>query len=207
MTSPSGEQALKRGNSRRGGAGPGPLGMFFREFLRHPVMVGSIIPSSGKTIDRMLSRTDWAKTKLFVEYGPGVGTFCQAVLDRMGPDATYIAIDTNREFIDYLSRQFVDPRFFPVLGSAADVRQIIADHGHDHADYVLSGLPFSTLPPGLGPKIAAETMGALRTGGAFLVYQFNPKVRDILHTAFPRIDQEFELINIPPCQLWWCWKD
>jgi phospholipid N-methyltransferase len=207
MTSPSGEQALKRTERRRSTAGPGPLGMFFREFLRHPVMVGSVIPSSGKVIDRMLGRTDWENTKLFVEYGPGVGTFCQAVLDRMSPDATYIAIDTNREFIDYLGRQFVDPRFFPVLGSAADVRRIIADHGHEHADYVLSGLPFSTLPPGLGPKIAAETHGALKPGGAFLVYQFNPKVRDILETAFGRIDQGFELINIPPCQLWWCWKD
>lgn len=207
MTSSSGEHALKRSDSSRGGTGPGPLGMFFREFLRHPVMVGSVIPSSGKVIDRMLSRTDWANTKLFVEYGPGVGTFCKAILDRMSPDATYIAIDTNREFIDYLGRQFVDPRFFPVLGSAADVQSIITAHGHEHADYVLSGLPFSTLPPGLGPKIAAETHAALRVGGAFLVYQFNPKVRDILETAFERIDYGFELINIPPCQLYWAWKD
>jgi phospholipid N-methyltransferase len=207
MTSPSGEQALKREDRRRSSTGPGPLGMFFREFVRHPVMVGSIIPSSGKLIDRMLSRTDWSNTKLFVEYGPGVGTFARAILDRMGPDATYIAIDTNREFINYLGRQYVDPRFFPVLGSAADVRSIIADHGHEHADYILSGLPFSTLPPGLGPKISAETNAALRQGGAFLVYQFSPKVRDFLAMSFERIDHEFELINIPPAQLYWAWKD
>jgi phospholipid N-methyltransferase len=199
-----GPRRLARRSARRS---PSPRWQFLRGFLKNPVMVGSIIPSSRILIEKMLSKVDWQNTKVFVEYGPGVGTFCQAVLDRLGPDATYIAIDTNREFVDYLSRQYVDPRFFPVLGSAADVRRIIADHGHDHADYVLSGLPFSTLPPGLGPKIAAETLGALVPGGAFLVYQFNPKVRDILETAFERIDQEFELINIPPCQLWWCWKD
>ena len=207
MNSPVAEQALKRVERRRPNAGPGPLGLFFKGFLRHPVMVGSIIPSSRKLIRHMLSRTDWANTRLFVEYGPGVGTFCQAVLDRMGPDATYIAIDTNPDFIDYLARTIVDPRFVPVLGSAADVRRIINDHGHEQADYVLSGLPFSTLPPGIGPKISTETAAVLRQGGAFLVYQFSPKVRDFLAMGFERIDHAFEPVNIPPAQLYWAWKD
>lgn len=207
MTSPSAEQALTRPASRTGSAGLGPMGMFFREFLRHPVMVGSIIPSSGRLIRHMLARTDWANTKLFVEYGPGVGTFCQPVLDRMGPDATLIAIDTNREFVDYLGARIADPRFVPVHGSAADVRQIIRDRGHEQADYILSGLPFSTLPPGIGPRIAAETQAALRPGGAFLVYQFNPKVKDFLTPHFARIDHAFEPVNIPPAQLYWAWKD
>lgn len=207
MNYPSAEQALKSAARRGGGKSPGPLGMFFREFLRHPVMVGSVIPSSGRLIRNMLSRTDWANTKLFVEYGPGVGTFCQPILDRMAPDAMLIAIDTNREFVDYLGKRIVDPRFVPVLGSAADVRQIISDNGHDHADYILSGLPFSTLPAGIGPKIAAETQAALRPGGAFLVYQFNPKVKDFLTPHFARIDHAFEPVNIPPAQLYWAWKD
>jgi phospholipid N-methyltransferase len=207
MNSPVAEQALKRIEHRRASKGPGPLAMFFKGFLRHPVMVGSIIPSSKKLIRHMLSRTDWANTRLFVEYGPGVGTFCQEILDCMGPDGTYIAIDTNPDFIDYLARTIVDPRFIPVLGSAADVRRIIADHGHAHADYILSGLPFSTLPAGLGPKIAAETHAALRKDGAFLVYQFSPKVRDFLAMSFDRIDHAFEPINIPPAQLYWAWKD
>ncbi len=207
MNSPVAEQALKRVERRRPSNGPGPLAMFFKGFLRHPVMVGSIIPSSKKLIRHMLSRTDWENTRLFVEYGPGVGTFCQEILDRMGPDATYIAIDTNPDFIDYLARTIVDPRFVPVLGSAADVRRIVQEHGHEQADYVLSGLPFSTLPAGLGPKISAETLAVLRPGGAFLVYQFSPKVRDFLAMSFERIDHAFEPINIPPAQLYWAWKD
>ena len=32
----------------------GPWGVFFEGFVKHPVMVGSIIPSSGYTIDKML---------------------------------------------------------------------------------------------------------------------------------------------------------
>lgn len=208
MTAPSGETALEQTTTRRRRDGDaGPLGMFFRGFLKHPVMVGSIIPSSGKLIDRMLRRVDWDATKVFVEYGPGVGTFCQPILDRLAPDARLISIDTNPEFVAYLQRTIRDPRFEAVLGSAADVQAILAARGHAHADHILSGLPFSTLPPGVAPAIMAATFAALRPGGAFLVYQFSPKVRDFLATAFERIDHAMEWVNVPPAQLYWAWRD
>jgi len=188
-------------------AGGGPLWHFLRGFIKHPVMVGSVIPSSKVLIDKMLEPVDWANCKLFVEYGPGVGTFTEHVLQRLAPDATLIAIDTNADFTSYLRRKFADSRLFAVTGSAADVRQIMEDCGFQHADYVLSGLPFSTLPPGIGPKIAEQTAEALRPGGAFLVYQFSPKVREFLAPYFDRLDRGFEWINIPPAQLFWAWKD
>ncbi|AHE56419.1 class I SAM-dependent methyltransferase [Sphingomonas sanxanigenens] len=193
--------------ARRAGGRPGPLTMFFKGFMKHPVMVGSIIPSSQRLIRNMLSRVDWANTGVFVEYGPGVGTFCRPVLERLAPDAVLVAIDTNPEFISYLRAEIADPRFRAVHGSAADVQRILNDLGFDHADYVLSGLPFSTLPPGVGPDIARATRAALRVGGAFLVYQFSPKVRDFIAPFFPRIDHAFEPVNIPPAQLYWAWKD
>ncbi len=177
--------------------------MFFRGFIKHPVMVGSVIPSSKTLIDRMLEPVDWANCRLFVEYGPGVGTFTQHILQRLAPDATLLTIDTNPDFTEYLRRKFTDSRLIAVTGSAADVRQIMADSGFKHADYILSGLPFSTLPPGVGPKIAKETAEALRPGGAFLVYQFSGKVRQFIAPFFMRIETGFEWRNIPPATLFW----
>jgi phospholipid N-methyltransferase len=184
----------------------GPWAMFLKGFLKHPVMVGSIIPSSDTLITHMLKPVDWANTRLFVEYGPGVGTFCQHILKRLPADAVYIAIDTNPDFIAYLSETILDTRFRPVLGSAADVEQIVRDSGFEHADYVLSGLPFSTLPAGVGPAIAKATADVLRPGGAFLVYQFRAKVRDFIAPHFKNIDQAMEYWNVPPCCLFWAWK-
>ena len=80
-----------------------------------------------------------------------------------------------------------------MLGSAADVEEIVRAHGHDHADYVLSGLPFSTLPEGVGPAIAAATHRVLRPGGAFLVYQFSAAARDFMARHFARIDTGLRL--------------
>ncbi len=184
----------------------GPWGVFFEGFLRHPVMVGSIIPSSRYTIAKMLARVDWEECRLFVEYGPGVGTFCRPVLDRLRRDGELIVIDTNPLFIDYLRSTIRDSRFTAVLGSAADVEAIVRAHGHDHADYVLSGLPFSTLPDGVGPAIAAATHRVLRPGGAFLVYQFTARARDFMARHFLHIDKDFEWRNVLPSYLYWGWK-
>ncbi len=186
---------------------PSNWGLFLRQFLRHPAMVASVMPSSQRLIRRMLAPVDWSATRLFVEYGPGVGTFCPAVLEALPADAAYLAIDPNPDFIAHLRRTIRDPRFTPIRGSAADVRAIIAAHGHAQADYILSGLPFTTLPEGLGDTIARETAEALRPGGAFLVYQFRPKVRHVFERYLPRIDQAMEWWNVPPAQLWWAWKE
>lgn len=185
----------------------GPWGVFVQGFVEHPVMVGSIIPSSRYTVAKMLGPVDWDSCKLFVEYGPGVGTFCRPVLERLRRDGMLIVIDTNPLYIDYLKATITDSRFVPVLGSAADVEAIVHAHGHSHADYVLSGLPFSTLPDGVGPAIAAATHRVLRPGGAFLVYQFSAKARDFMAKHFKRIDAGFEWLNVLPCRLFWGWKE
>ena len=183
-----------------------PRWQFLRGFLKHPVMVGSIIPSSKVLIDRMLGPVDWDATKLFVEYGPGVGTFTRPILERLGPDATLIAIDTNADFVKFLRDDIDDPRLVPVAGSAADVEKIITDRGFAHADYVLSGLPFSTLPPGIGDAIGEATARVIRPGGAFLIYQFSPKVLEFIKPHFEKIDRGFEWINVPPATLFWAWR-
>ena len=185
----------------------GPAGVFLEGFLEHPVMVGSIIPSSRFTIRKMLAPVKWDECRLFVEYGPGVGTFCRPVLERLPRDGKLIVIDTNPLFIDYLKATISDGRFLPVLGSAVDVEDIVRAHGFDHADYVLSGLPFSTLPDGVGPEIAAATHRVLRKGGAFLVYQFSAKARDFMAKHFTHIDAGFEPLNVLPCKLFWGWKE
>ena len=183
----------RRGLLERAKRALGPAGIFFQGFLEHPRMVGSIIPSSRSTIDKMLAPVKWDECKLFVEYGPGVGTFCRPVLDRLPRGGELLVIDTNPLFIDYLKHEIRDSRFHPVLGSAEDVEEIVRSLGHEHADYVLSGLPFSTLPEGVGPAIAAATYRVVRSGGAFLTYQFSsdrarphrPPLRAGRHRASP----------------------
>ncbi|HYI43278.1 MAG TPA: methyltransferase [Sphingomicrobium sp.] len=206
MPPSSARSSRRRAASANDRRAPSPRWQFLRGFLKHPVMVGSIIPSSRMLIEKMLKPVDWETTKLFVEYGPGVGTFTRPILDKLGEKGVLIAIDTNAEFIRYLSESIPDERLIAVAGSAADVEKIIREHGFKNADYVLSGLPFSTLPPGVGDAIAKATAKVIRPGGAFLVYQFSAKVYDFIAPHFDRIDRGFEWINVPPAKLFWAWK-
>jgi phospholipid N-methyltransferase len=198
-----GPRRLARRRDRRS---PSPQWQFLRGFLKHPKMVASIVPSSRVLIEKMLAPVDWERTKLFVEYGPGVGTFTRVLLDYLGPDAKLVTIDTNPDFTRLLKRSIDDPRLIAINGSAADVEHILDDRGLGKADYVLSGLPFTTLPRGVGDTIAKATANVLRPGGAFLVYQFSPKVLDFIKPHFGRIERGFEWINVPPATLFWAYK-
>ncbi len=190
-------------SSRRAGSGsfPPKWRIFFRQFLKHPGMIGSVIPSSRTLVDAVLEPVDWERARLFVEYGPGVGTFTRPILERMHPDATLIAIDLNLDFVAWLDAQIDDPRLRVVHGSAVDVRRFIREAGHQQADYVLSGLPFSTLPDGVGAAICAETRAALRPGGEFLIYQYSRYVLRLLTPLFGAISERLEWRNIPPCRV------
>ena len=185
----------------------GPFGVFLRGAIEHPQMVGAVFPSSRSTVDAMLTRIDWASCRVFVEFGPGVGTFTTHILDRLPANAVLIAIDLNADFIDHLDATIADARLRAVHGSAADVEKIVRAAGYDHADYVLSGLPISTLPEGLGETIVAAAYRVLRTGGAFMTYQYRKTARELTERHFERVDRRTVWSNVPPNQLCWGWKE
>jgi|GEM_PF-80756 len=173
---------------------------FFREFLRSPKMIGSVIPTSSSVIDHLLQQINWQTTRLVVEYGPGMGTITKPILHNLAPDAQLIAIDMNPDFIAHLRQTIDDPRFIAVHGSAADIERILADHAPgQNADYIVSGLPFSTLPPGVDNAIMAATARAAGDHGAFLVYQYSRFVKKRLQKHFAALQQDFIWANIPPC--------
>jgi len=182
---------------------PLPLLLFASNFFKHPKMLGSIIPSSPFLINELLSEVDWKRAKVVVEYGPGVGTITMEMLKRMPADAKMVVIEMNADFVRFL-REVDDPRLHVVHGSAADVLKVLHELGEDHADYVVSGIPFSTMPGEVRDAIMAATRSALRPDGSFLVYQFSKHAGPYLRRVFTRVRQGFQPLNILPAHLWFC---
>ncbi len=178
------------------------LSLFARNFFKHPKMLGSIIPSSRYLIRAMLKPVDWSKAKVFVEYGPGVGTISVPILKKLGPDAKLVLIETNPDFVKFLSETMTDKRVHVVHRSAADIGAILNELGESGADYIISGIPFSTMPATVREAILKATNAALHAHGVFLVYQFSPKVSAGLKRFFGRIDHDFEALNVPPAHLY-----
>ena len=178
--------------------------LFARNFFRHPLMLGSIVPSSRFLIRELLHPVDWARARVIVEYGPGVGDITAEVLRRMRPDALLIAIERNADFVSYLRGALTDPRLRVVEGSAEWVDDILARFGHQQADYIISGIPFSTIPAPLRERILRKTRAVLAPGGAFLVYQFSARVFEDLKRIFGYVGRKFEPLNVLPAHLFFC---
>ncbi len=178
--------------------------LFGRNFLKHPKMLGSLIPSSRFLVNHVLREVDWARARVFLEYGPGVGTFTTEILRRMRSDAVLIALETNADFVRFLRGRLRDDRLHVIHGSAADADAALAQLGLSRADYVISGIPYTTMPSELRGVILRKTHSLLDPNGAFLVYQFTRTVLPYLQQVFGSVDQEFEPLNVMPARLFYC---
>ena len=182
----------------------GDVLLFARNFFRHPRMLGSIVPSSRFLIRQLLEPINWARARVIVEYGPGVGGITAEVLRRMRPDAALIAIEMNPDFVTYLTGSITDARLRVVQGSAVEVDEILRRFGFTRADYIISGIPFSTIAADLRERILRKTCEALAPGGAFLVYQFSTRVLHDLKRVFGYVGRKFEPLNVLPAHLFIC---
>ena len=189
---------------RNGSLRTAQLVLFARNFIKHPKMLGSLVPSSRFLINEALDRVDWSRTRTVVEYGPGIGNFTTAILARMRPDARLVAIETNEEFVEFMKKEIPDPRLQIVHGSAGDVQRILHSRGHAHADCIVSGIPFSTLPDGVRAEILTASRAALAPNGVFLVYQFSSRVLPDLERIFGSVERRFVPLNILPARLFMC---
>jgi phospholipid N-methyltransferase len=178
--------------------------LFTRNFFRHPRMLGSIVPSSRFLIKELLAPIDWTRARVIVEYGPGVGSSTAEVLERMPADAILRAIETNPDFVNYLRATFTDPRLHVVAASAVAVDEILRRFGHDRANYIISGIPFSTIAAPLRERILRKTRAVLEPGGAFLLFQFSTRVLRDLKRIFGYVGRKFEPLNVLPAHLFFC---
>lgn len=178
--------------------------LFASNFVRHPTMLGSVIPSSRFLVDAVLERVNWAKARVLAEYGPGVGTFTAEILRRMRGDARLVAIETNPQFVRFMQQSLPDERLIVECGSAEDVGEILASHALPRAHTIISGIPLGSFPRWLQVAIAEATRDALEPDGRFLVYQFTARVLPVLRETFPLVGRAREWRNFPPAQLFEC---
>ena len=181
--------------------------LFARNFFLHPRMLGSIVPSSRFLIKQLLEPIDWAQARVIVEYGPGVGGITAEILRRMRPDASLIAIEINAEFASFLRSSTEDERLHVVEASAETVVEILRQHGHERASYIISGIPFSTMSAPLRERILRGTCSVLEPHGSFLVYQFSTRVLQDLQRMFRCVRHQFEPLNVLPAHLFFCRSD
>ncbi len=172
---------------------------FLKEYLSAPDTIGAIAPSSRHLAASMTASIDFGKAHCIVEYGAGTGVFTQDVVTRKRRDTTYIVIEQNERFYEILRKQFHGmPGVVLVHGDARNVCGFLREQGFRHADYIISGLPFTSLPQKVSHRILSQTQKAIGTEGVFTTFQYTLLRKTFLENYFniQRIVRVWR--NLPP---------
>jgi phosphatidylethanolamine/phosphatidyl-N-methylethanolamine N-methyltransferase len=173
---------------------------FFQAFLRSPRVVASLLPSSPFLEQRVVQAAELDQARVAVELGSGTGGTTRALLAAIPRHARLMAIERTEEFAEVLDG-LGDERLAVVHGCASSICSELERHGLGTADAVISGIPFSTLPPDLADTIIRQIHRALRPGGRFVAYQLSQRVADYARPVFGQPQVERELRNVPPLRV------
>lgn len=180
--------------------------LFFSAFIRYPKEIGSVMPSSKFLVKELMRNIDFDNAKCIVEYGPGTGSITSEILRKSRKDAKILCFEINRKFCNYLRKNIKDGRLIVINDSAENIKKYLNNLGISKVDYIVSGLPFSTLSDNKKSMIIKETRCTLKSSGKFLVYQFLSSFKRHLNNYFSKISTRFVALNIPPCFVYICEK-
>lgn len=172
--------------------------LLFRRFLADPMKIAYVVPSSKGMVKRILGRMDFVKARVFVEFGGGEGCYTRQIARRMSDDSKLLVFELDPHLAEHLRRQFRDdPRVLIYESDAALFRDKLHSLGLRHADYVVSGIPFSYIEPKAKKVILHSVHDGLSTDGLFIVYQVSMELKGHAR-MFTGCEVEYFLANIPP---------
>lgn len=186
---------------------PQPAGWtFFRQWLKNPLRVAAISPSSRQLARQMMSELP-RPCRRVIELGGGTGVFTQALLDHGVDPADLLVLELNEELHQHLVRQF--PGVQVVCGDAGDLREIARGVGFDgeaRADAVVSGLGLLSMQRQVQQAILHAAFDALHPEGRFVQFTYgpaNPVTREVLDALeLTARRASFTWWNVPPATVY-----
>lgn len=175
---------------------------FFREWLKSPLTIASIVPSSRYLARRMMAALP-AGTHTVIEIGAGTGVFTQALLDRgIAPDRLLV-VERNEELYEILRQRFPGVRV--AFGDAAELPAIIESTGFTDSgavDAVISSLGFRSMPKDLQLSILRSIAAVLAPAAPMVQFTYGwtcSVAHDVLEQVKMHGDRvSFTLRNFPP---------
>lgn len=154
----------------------------------------------------MVSKIDPDQADVVVELGPGNGVITRFLLERMRPGTRLLLFEVNGVFVKKIHAAFDDPRLTVIHDSAENMGKYFRDMGIERIDYIVSAIPFTTLPESLAARITGECHHWLRAGGQFVQFHYSPLLIHFYRRVFGNTAVEWVPFNIPPALVISCRK-
>jgi phospholipid N-methyltransferase len=149
---------------------PPHLVAFLAAALRSPATVGAVAPSSPQLAARLAAVVPRIGQPVVVELGPGTGSVTAAIEYRLAGRGQHVAVEIDPRLAHYLRTKYAGVEV--LVGDAADLTRLFAEHQVPAADAVVSGLPWSLIDTDAQRAIVAATARSLRPGGCFTTFAY-----------------------------------
>lgn len=180
---------------------------FILQYIVHPKEVGALLPSSAYLGNKMIEGVNFSRAKYIVEYGPGTGVFTDKILRKREPRTKLILVENNKQFYTMLKEKYNhDKNIIIVNGSAENIIQYLRDFEIPYVDYVVSGLPFASLPAIVSHSILSNTRKILDKDGIFITFQYTKLKKALIQQYFSKVKVKREIRNMPPAYIFQCTK-
>lgn len=179
-----------------------PSFLFWRRYLRRPLGIGAIAPSSRSLARAMVVALAPAPGETVVELGPGTGVFTRALLEAGVDRETLLLVEFDSEFARHL--RTILPGVEVIEADARKLPDILHRRGLSGTPKLLSGLPLRSMPDPIRNDIGRAMTAALLPGGnlvQFTYFAAPPLPED----AAAGLDVErlgFIWRNLPPAFVW-----
>lgn len=169
--------------------------------ISHPRRVGAVWPTSRWAVRDLLDMGDLSAARTVVEFGVGTGVYTEEILERLHPEGSFLAFEIEPDLASAVAARLKDPRLRVINDSAEYVDDYLEGV---KADYIISSVPFTSLPADVRRSLLEAARGALAPDGQMLVLQYSTTVLPDLERTFTRIRRRFSPLNIPPAFLFAC---
>jgi phosphatidylethanolamine/phosphatidyl-N-methylethanolamine N-methyltransferase len=147
----------------------GGWGTFLAAAIRSPRDVGTLLPSGPELARRLAAVVPRAgpagRPAVVVELGAGAGAVTGAIAAQADQDAVVIAIEKDPKLAERLRSRELGVRV--VTADAATLPAILAAHGVDRADVIISVLPWTLFSSQQQREFLTTFAAALQTDGVF----------------------------------------
>ncbi len=183
---------------------------FVQAFIREPLKVGAIWPSSEDLSRAIVDACGFTPTDTVVELGPGTGNFTDLLLKRLHPNGRLVALELSATNVTVLKQRF--PQSEIHFDSAEHLAKYVPA---GTAQCVVSGLAWGNMMPALQDRIMSAIVNSLAPGGEFVGFAYSHaryypttvRFRSLMQRQFAHFETTPTIWrNIPPAYVYRCRK-
>lgn len=181
-----------------------PQAHFLWAWMRSPMKMGALVPSSRFLARAMAMQVDKAAEGVVIELGAGTGVMTHELLHSGIAAEKLIVIEREPRLHALLKAHY--PKLNIVCADARDLRQVLAAQGIGKVNAIVSSLPLLSMPKEIRRAIVAEMAEAIGKDGRIIQFTYGPK-SPIGQYSLGKCSLQAQrvksiLANMPPAHVW-----